>query len=225
MLPIVLATANPHKVDELRAIFAAAGIDVIGLNDLPPECIPASGLREPEETGRTFEENATIKALSYAKQTGRVCLADDSGIEIDALALADGTPRPGVISSHYCTDGRETGMSRAERDAANNARVLRELEGVPEAKRAARFVCVMVVAQPETGTSAAKVLATSRGTFEGRIGIPPRVPAGTNGFGYDPLFLVAPEFVRTGAELVSDEKNRLSHRARAAQMMLQQLRT
>lgn len=224
MVPIVLATANPHKVDELRAIFAAAGIDVIGLNDLPPDSLPEGGLREPEETGRTFEENATIKAVSYAQQTGRVCLADDSGIEIDALAMADGTPRPGVISSHYSTDGRETGMSRAERDAANNARVLRELEGVREEDRTSRFVCVMVVAGPASGSTPAKILATSRGTFEGRIGVPPRVPAGGNGFGYDPLFLVAPEFERTGAELASEEKNRMSHRARAAQLMLQQLR-
>ncbi len=246
MPPIVLATANPHKVDELRAIFAAAGISVIGLNDLPPECVPPGGLREPEETGSTFQENATIKALSYAAQTGRVCLADDSGIEIDALALPDGTPRPGVISSHYSTDGRETGQSRAERDPANNARVLRELDGVPPERRTARFVCVMALAGPvqdlfpeeftETHLKDAKkvwkhvasdacptrcrVLATSRGTFEGRIGTPPRVPAGSNGFGYDPLFLVAPDFARTGAELPSEEKNRLSHRARAAEAMI-----
>lgn len=217
MTPIVLATANPHKVEEICAIFGAAGISVIGLNDLPADSVPRGGLREPEETGATFQANATIKALSYAAQTGRTCLADDSGIEIDALALADGTPRPGVISSHYSTDGRETGLSRAERDAANNARVLRELEGLPPARRAARFVCVMALASP------ARILATSRGTFEGRIGIPPRVPAGEHGFGYDPLFLVAPDFSRTGAELPSDEKNRLSHRARAAAAMIGQL--
>jgi len=251
MPPIVLATANPHKVDELRAIFDAAGIEVIGLNDLPPECIPPGGLREPDETGRTFEENATIKAVSYAAQTGRMCLADDSGIEIDALAFRDGTPRPGVISSHYCTDGRETGMTRAERDAANNARVLRELEGVPAELRTARFVCVMVVAKPgqsrstegtERDTEIAKsggernayptgcptgcrVIATSRGTFEGRIGVPPRVPGGTNGFGYGPLFLVGPDFSRTRAELASEEKNRLSHRAKAARQLVAHLRT
>lgn len=217
MEPIVLATANPHKVGELRAIFAAAGISVIGLNDLPPDELPPGGLREPEETGTTFQANATIKALSYAAQTGRACLADDSGIEIDALALPDGTPRPGVISSHYSTDGRETGLTRAQRDAANNARVLRELEGLPPDRRAARFVCVMVLANPE------RVIATSRGTFEGRIGTPPRVPAGANGFGYDPLFLVAPDFARTGAELSSDQKNQLSHRARAAAAMIEQL--
>lgn len=222
--PIVLATANPHKVQELRAIFAAAGVEVFGLNELPVESLLPGGLREPEETGRTFEENATIKAMSYAAQTGRMCLADDSGIEIDALALADGRPRPGVISSHYSTDGRETGISRAERDAANNARVLRELEGVPPEMRTARFVCVMVLAQPGGRSAPSSVLATSRGTFEGRIGIPPRVPSGSNGFGYDPLFLVAPEYARTGAELTSEEKNRSSHRARAASQMVTLLR-
>jgi non-canonical purine NTP pyrophosphatase (RdgB/HAM1 family) len=114
-------------------------------------------------------------------------------------------------------------MNRAERDAANNARVLRELERVPEAKRAARFVCVMVVARPASASSPAQVLATSHGIFGGRIGIPPRVPAGGNGFGYDPLFLVAPDFARTGAELTSDEKNSFSHRANAEKAMVQHL--
>ena len=221
MEPIVLATGNPHKVEELRAIFAAAGVGVVGLKDLGGQ------FEEPHEHGKTFEENASIKALSYARQTGRVCLADDSGLEIDALG-----GRPGVISSHYASDGRETGASRAERDAANNARVLRELEGVPIAKRAARFVCVMVVARPEgryaedaeTNGRKARVLAVARGTLEGRIGIPPRVPRGENGFGYDPLFLVAPEFAQTGAELATTAKNRLSHRAKAAAKMAEQLR-
>lgn len=202
MGPIVLATANPHKVDELRAIFGGAGVAVVGLRDLPDH----DRFREPEEHGRTFEQNATIKALSYAMQTGRVCLADDSGLEVDALG-----GRPGVVSSHYSTDGHETGLTRAQRDAANNARVLRELEGVPLDRRAARFVCVMVLASP------GRVMATARGTFEGRIGIPPAVPRGDHGFGYDPLFLVAES--RTSAELPSDEKNRLSHRGAAARAM------
>jgi len=211
---LVIATGNPHKVDELRAILGGAGnanLRVLGLGDLPNH----AALVEPEETGTTFEANARIKALSYARQTGRVCLADDSGIEIDALRLADpvphGTTRPGVISSHYCTDGREAGMTRVERDRANNARVLRELEGVEPERRAARFVCCMCVADPG-GT----LLHETRGTFEGRIGVPPRVPAGENGFGYDPLFLIGPEFERTGAELGSDAKNGVSHRGLAA---------
>ena len=215
MPPLVIATGNPHKVDELRAIFAAEGIEVVGLKDLPG----SDRFTEPHESGSTFEENAAIKARSYAAQTGRVCLADDSGLEIDALSPPAAPARPGVISSHYSTDGRETGLSRAQRDAANNERVLRELEGVPPERRTARFVCVMCVAAP-----GGEIIATSRGTFEGRIGVPPRVPAGGNGFGYDPLFLVAPEFVRTSAELPSAEKNRLSHRAAAAREMSQHLK-
>jgi non-canonical purine NTP pyrophosphatase (RdgB/HAM1 family) len=225
---IVLATGNPHKVAELRDILAGAGVPVLALTDLPEH----ARLHEPEEPGQTFRDNARIKALSYAEQiaklpatraalpAGAVVIADDSGIEIDALALADGTPRPGVISSHYCTDGREVGMSRAERDAANNARVLRELTGVTTDRRGARFVCCMCVASvPEHGSGKQpEVRHESRGTMEGRIGEPPRVPSGGNGFGYDPLFLVRAEpfgFERTGAELLSAEKNGLSHRGAA----------
>lgn len=137
--PIVIATANPHKVEELRAIFAGSGIPAAGLGDLPGR----DRFIEPAETGRSFEENATIKAESYAAQTGLPCLADDSGLEVDALGGA-----PGVISSHYSTDGRETGMGRAARDDANNARLLRELEGVPWLERTGRFVCVMALARP-----------------------------------------------------------------------------
>ncbi len=209
--PIVLATGNAHKVEEMRAILAPLGIPLLGLNDLRAQ--GEGPFPEPAETGGTFEANASIKALAYARATGRLCLADDSGLEIDALA-----GRPGVISSHYATDGRETGLSRADRDAANNARVLRELEGVPPRDRAARFVCVMLLASPDGE------LARARGTFEGRIGVPGPaqeggVPRGDNGFGYDPLFLVGPEFRRTSAELSSEEKNALSHRGHAARAM------
>lgn len=143
MLEIVVATSNPHKVEEIGAALELEGLSNLRLLSLA-DCVagtPGLVLHEPEEVGTTFEENATIKALSYAQQTGRVCLADDSGLEIDALG-----GRPGVISSHYCTDGREAGMSREERDAKNNARVMREMAGVEEARRGARFVCVMVVA-------------------------------------------------------------------------------
>ncbi|MDP1661759.1 MAG: non-canonical purine NTP pyrophosphatase [Phycisphaerales bacterium] len=208
-IEVVLATGNPHKVDELRAIFAAsnAGVRVVGLSDLPGHPFP-----EPQETGTTFEQNAAIKALAYANATGRLCLADDSGLEIDALS-----GRPGVISSHYCTDGREESMDRQTRDAANNARVLKELDGVPPQLRTARFVCVMALARPGL------LIARSRGTFEGRVGIPPAVPAGANGFGYDPLFLAAPEFARTGAQLSPEEKNARSHRAAAARRMAAQI--
>jgi non-canonical purine NTP pyrophosphatase (RdgB/HAM1 family) len=153
-LEIVLATGNPHKVEELAAIFRDLGLENVRLLSLAE----ASGatLHEPEETGATFEQNATIKAMSYAEQTGMLCLADDSGIEIDALG-----GKPGVISSHYCTEGQERGMSRAERDAANNARVMREMEGVPVERRTARFVCVMAFASPSTQTSGTGILPVS----------------------------------------------------------------
>lgn len=218
---IVLATSNPHKIEELRHIFATeslADIELVGLQDIsgtPPE---------PAETGATFVENATIKAREYAAWAGVMCLADDSGIEIDALG-----GRPGVISSHFATDGRETGVTREERDAANNARVMRELQGVPVENRAARFVCTMVLAQPDTSasgraTKAGRVLHIATGHFEGRIGEPGMVPRGANGFGYDPLFLVPPQFTRSAAELPASEKNRLSHRGHAARAMAAFLR-
>ncbi len=136
-MPLLLATANPHKVEEMQTIFATLLPDLrlLSLADLPGGPPP-----EPAETGTTFEQNATIKARAYAAASGMPCLADDSGLEIDALQ-----GRPGVISSHYCTDGQETGMTRAQRDQANNERVLRELEGVPPENRTARFVCTMAL--------------------------------------------------------------------------------
>lgn len=204
-MPIVLATANPHKVAELRHIFAGVGIEVQGLN----EASSGRALEEPKETGATFDENAAIKARAYAAKLGKMCVADDSGLEIDALQGA-----PGVISSHYSTDGLETGLPRAARDKANNERVLRELHRVPEHRRTARFVCVMCLAAPN-----GEILATTRGSFEGRIGLPGEVPRGAHGFGYDPVFLVAPDFMRTSAELSPEEKNERSHRGMAARAM------
>lgn len=212
MTHVVLATSNPHKIDELRDIFAhmgLRGIQLLGLTDLP-----GPTPHEPEETGTTFEQNAAIKAVSYATQLNRLCLADDSGLEIDALH-----GKPGVISSHYCTDGREVGMPRAQRDQANNERVLRELHIVPALQRTARFVCVMCLAD-----ASGRVLASTRGTFEGRIGLPGGVPRGTHGFGYDPLFLLPAPDQRSSAELPPEEKNRLSHRAAAARLMGEHLR-
>lgn len=396
---LVIATGNPHKVSELRAILGGLGLRVVGLGDL--EIAGEGPFVEPEETGETFEANATIKALSYARQTGRVCLADDSGLEIDAL---DG--RPGVISSHYCTDGAEKGMGREERDRLNNERVMREMEGVVE--RSARFVCVMVLGgvgskhsespSPSSGVAgvppavgrtkrkdlphwdlgskdyhvtfrvidgelspperqlvlnaclhfdqdrwnlfaacvmpdhvhvflrpfeghslasvmhsiksytsheinrlrgssgqvwmndyhdwlsrggehgerikqyivdnpveagiceswvdypysylyqrgakvdreshcgrdarhpgdnegSATVMAMTRGEFAGRIGLAGEVPRGESGFGYDPLFLVGPEFARTSAEMGNDEKNAVSHRGKASREMAGRLRS
>ncbi|GJQ29228.1 MAG: non-canonical purine NTP pyrophosphatase [Phycisphaerae bacterium] len=212
MPEIVVATGNPHKVEEIRAIFArerVEGVRLVGLDE-----VPGGPFGEPEETGKTFEDNATIKAMTYAKATGRLCLADDSGLEVDALG-----GRPGVISSHYCTDGYASELSREDRDRRNNERVLRELDGVVFGRRAARFVCVMVLAHPARGR-----LKTTRGVFEGRIGEPGEVPRGANGFGYDPLFLLPPDFARTSAEMTADEKNAKSHRGAAAKAMAAWLR-
>jgi len=206
--PIVIATGNPKKIEEIRAVLAPIGVEVVGLSDLP------GPFEEPVEGKDSFLENATLKAVSYARQTGRICLADDSGLEVDALGGA-----PGVISSHYATDGEETGLTREQRDSANNAKLLADLEGVAPEDRTARFVCTMVLANAD-GT----VLATVRGAFEGRIGLPGDVPRGDHGFGYDPLVLMEPDFQRTGAELTPEEKNARSHRGEAARRMAAEIR-
>lgn len=194
-MQLLFATSNPHKLDEVRAVLRPVGIDVIGLDqldDLPPE---------PVEDAETFAGNARIKAVAYANATGRPCLADDSGLEVDALNGA-----PGVISARYAgADG-----PRAERDAANNAKLLAELDGVPPDGRTARFVCCMCLVD-----AGGNVLAETRGTFDGRIGHEPR---GESGFGYDPL-LELPELGRTVAELSAGEKNERSHRGQAARAM------
>jgi XTP/dITP diphosphohydrolase len=197
---ILFASSNPHKVREVRAILGECGVEVRGL-DAGERALP-----EPVEDAPDFAGNARIKAVYYARKTGQHCLADDSGLEVDALRGA-----PGVLSARYA--GADGG--REERDRANNARLLRELEGVPKGKRTARFVCAMCLAGPR-----GDVLAETQGAVEGRIGFEPR---GENGFGYDPLF-VLPEVGCTSAELPPEEKNALSHRGRAARTMAQRLR-
>ena len=200
-IEILLASSNPHKVEEIRAVLAPLGIHVIGLDAL--ETRPT----EPVEDGETFADNARIKAVQYAQQTGRICLADDSGLEVDAL---DG--RPGVYSARYAgVDG-----SRDQRDTANNQKLLDELKSVPDNSRTARFVCAMCLADPQ-----GNVLAETRGTFEGSI---TRQPRGKNGFGYDPL-LQLPDDPRTSAELAPEEKNARSHRGEATRRMAEQIKT
>lgn len=188
---LLVATTNPHKLDEIGAILEPLGLQVVGLDTLSGE-VP-----EPVEDADTFEGNAQIKAIAFAKAAGRVCLADDSGLAVDAL---DGAP--GVHSARYAgADGQ-----RDDRDTANNAKLLAALEDVAEKDRSARFVCAMCIADPD-----GNVLATSRGEMPGRIA---REPAGTSGFGYDPLLVVADG--RTSAELSPEEKNAISHRGEAA---------
>lgn len=197
---VLFATSNPHKIDEVRDILGPIGIEVAGLDSISPQ--PP----EPVEDGTTFEANARIKAIAYAQATGQTCLADDSGLEVDALG-----GRPGVHSARYAG----TGSTRAERDAANNAKLLRELQHVPDAQRAARFVCAMCLADP-TG----RILAESRGEFPGVIAHQPR---GSNGFGYDPL-LHLPDRGYSSAELAPQEKNARSHRGAAARKIAAILR-
>ncbi|MGB9722338.1 MAG: RdgB/HAM1 family non-canonical purine NTP pyrophosphatase [Chloroflexia bacterium] len=181
---LLLASANPDKVREYRAL----------LGDLPLELVtPAEiGLEgEVEESGDTYEENARRKALTLARGSGLITLADDSGLEVDALGGAPG-PR-----SHRYHAGSDTERYRF---------LLRQLEGLPPERRTARFRCVIAIATP------AGEVHTVEGLCPGRIADAPR---GEGGFGYDPIFLL-PELGRTMAELSPEEKNRLSHRARAA---------
>ena len=197
MQKLVIATSNPHKVDEISAVLGQLGVRCapLGRTDIP----------EPVEDGATFEENARIKAVAYARALGARVLADDSGLEVDALGGA-----PGVHSARYAG----LGVTRAERDAANNARLLEELQGVPDSARAARFVCVLCIAD-----ASGVIHAETRGHFEGRIGHRPR---GSNGFGYDPLLVLADG--RTSAELTETEKNARSHRGEALRALSKLLR-
>lgn len=236
---ILLATSNPHKLQEIRDVFAGCGREAT-LEGERPESVELRSLMdlnlsipEPHEDQPTFDGNAILKARHYAKTAGLMCLAEDSGLEVDALGGA-----PGVHSARYA-GVREGG--RATIDPANNLRLLRELGDLPRERRTARFICTMaLVAPPQAARGLAHtdyrakpsdILILVRGSVEGRILGPgdkgyaldnPR-GRGTNGFGYDPLFLI-PELNRTTAELTATEKNAISHRGRAARMIWRQLR-
>lgn len=190
---IVVATGNPGKLAELERI----------LEGLPVELVPmaALGLDSPVEDGDTFEANALIKARAAARASGLPALADDSGLQVDALGGA-----PGVRSARYAEDAEH---SDGGGDRANNRRLIRELQGVPETERAARFVCVAALVAPDGREW------TERGAMEGRIVDEPR---GTAGFGYDPHFVAVGE-TRTNAELSSTEKDARSHRGAAFRAM------
>lgn len=194
MHELILATSNKKKVEEMRPMLAPLGISVRPLKDFPDAI-------DVEETGETFLENARLKAVEQAVRLGRWCLAEDSGLAIDAL---DGGP--GVYSARFAGEPCD--------DDANNQLVLERLSGVPESRRGGGYVCQMVLADP-----AGEVRAESRGTCRGRIATELR---GTGGFGYDPLFLI-PEYHKTFGELGMAVKAALSHRARAARQLLPQL--
>jgi XTP/dITP diphosphohydrolase len=195
MKRIVLASNNPGKLREIAALFAPLGIEVIPQARL--------GIGEAEEPHDTFVENALAKARHASRASGLPALADDSGLCVDALGGA-----PGVHSAYYA--GREG--SREERDARNNAKLLASLGD----ERKAHYRCVMALVH---GADDPEPLV-AEGTWQGEIA---RVPRGANGFGYDPLFLLPGRGV-TAAELPPEEKNRVSHRGRAAARLLAALR-
>jgi XTP/dITP diphosphohydrolase len=188
---VVLATRNPGKLREIRAI----------LEGFPAEFATAdeAGAPEIEETGTTFSENARLKAEGIAAATGTWAIADDSGLEVPALG-----GEPGVRSARYSVEGT---------DAANNERLLAEIERRGLDRPAARFVCVIVLATPEG------VLHEVRGEVEGEIVPGPR---GSGGFGYDPVFF-CPELGKTFGESTPEEKAGVSHRGRALRMLRERL--
>jgi XTP/dITP diphosphohydrolase len=190
MKKIVIATENKGKIKEFQEMFASKGIEVQSLLDL-------SFPGEIEETGSTFEENAIIKAQALADYYKQTVIADDSGLEIDALG-----GEPGIYSARYA--------GASKNDQANIEKVLHKLEGVPDEKRSARFVCAIAVVTPNEEP------VTFRGTCEGVIA---QEQSGTNGFGYDPIFYL-PEYQKTMAQLASDEKNKISHRAHAIKQLM-----
>ncbi len=197
---LLIATHSAHKLAELRDLLQMERGELVSLDDL--------GIADdPEETGRTFETNARIKARFGARRTGLPTLADDSGLEVDAL---DGGP--GVRTRRYA--------GPAASDADNNAKLLVALDGLPPDRRGARYVCVLAVALPRPGARPgdAVPIRSVRGTTRGRIALAPR---GTGGFGYDPIFEPAgePSGGRTFGLWTAAEKHAVSHRGRAARRM------
>ncbi|GAB5412694.1 MAG: XTP/dITP diphosphatase [Congregibacter sp.] len=190
---LVIASGNRGKLAEFQRLFSALPVQLHMQSDL--KVVPA------EETGETFVENAILKARAAASQTGMAALADDSGLEVDALMGA-----PGVRSARYASSGE---------DRDNVAKLLNALEGVPDNQRSARFHCVLVIMRHAEDP----VPLIAQGRWEGRI---LKAPQGDGGFGYDPVFFVPTHGV-SAAELGSQEKNTISHRGIATAQMLQQL--
>lgn len=190
---LVLATHNAHKVDELQQMLSGFPVEVCSMLDFP-------GIPEPDETGSTFLENATIKAKAAAVFTGLAALADDSGICIDAL---DGAP--GIFSARWAGAG-----SSAEDWIRKTLDLLKD---TPDDQRTCRYVCALSLTD-----AAGDVIAVSEGTMEGRIA---HSPSGHGGFGYDPIFLVVPNYEITAAELSSEEKHAISHRGVALRNLLE----
>lgn len=185
MLEIVISSRNNEKKRELKTLLKDLEIKVLDLNDFP-------AAPKVEEKGKTFEENAAAKAFKIAKFTKRLVLADDSGLEVEALGGS-----PGVYSARFA--GKNATYE------ANNRKLLKLLEGLPKSKRKAMFVCVIAIADKD------KLLGLARGECSGWITFEPK---GKNGFGYDPIFC-SPKHSKTFAQLNPNEKNAISHRGRA----------
>ena len=193
MKRLIFATGNQNKMREIREILADLPVEILSMKEAGIEA-------DIVEDGKTFEENAIIKAKTIMELTGELVLADDSGLEIDYL-----NKEPGIYSARYM--GEDTSYH------IKNASLIQRLEGVPDEKRTARFVCAVAAAFPD-GT-----IKTVRGTMEGRIGYEEK---GANGFGYDPIFYL-PEYGCTSAELAMEEKNKISHRGKALQAIRTEL--
>ena len=190
---IIFATKNPGKMEEIRMILGDLKLPILSMKEAGIDL-------DIVEDGTTFEENAVIKAKAVAKQADAIVLADDSGLEIDAL-----NKEPGIYSARYM--GEDTSYE------IKNQNLIDRLEGVPDEKRTARFVCAIAAAFPD-----GRVI-TSYGTIEGMIGYESR---GNGGFGYDPIFYL-PEYGCSPAELTPEKKNELSHRGKALRAMKEQL--
>jgi XTP/dITP diphosphohydrolase len=190
MINLVIATSNQHKLKEFKALLTDYQVTFLSLKDFPhiPEIV---------EDGKSFRENALKKATVVARATGKLTIADDSGLEVEALG-----GRPGVYSARFAGDGAG--------DAENNARLLQELKGVPPGRRGACFKCVLGIATPQGET--AYVEGECRGVIIDEL-------RGHHGFGYDPVFLV-PEYNQTFSEMPPEHKNSISHRSRALRKLL-----
>ena len=194
MRRIIFATGNQGKLKEIKEILKDLDAEVVSMKE-------AGITAEIVEDGKTFEENAVIKAKTICELTGEIALADDSGLEIDYL-----NKEPGVYSARYM--GEDTSYH------IKNNNLIKRLEGVEDEKRTARFVCAVAAAFPDGRVK------TVRGTMEGRIGYK---ESGENGFGYDPIFYL-PEYGCTSAEISMEEKNKISHRGKALRAIKEELK-
>ena len=193
MEKLIFATGNENKMKEIRMILGDLDYEILSMKEAGIEV-------DIVEDGKTFEENAIIKATAICEIAGCVVLADDSGLEVDYM-----DKQPGIMSARWM--GEDTSYR------IKNQKIIDNLAGVPDEKRTARFVCAIAAAFPDGR------VVTKRGTIEGRIGYEER---GENGFGYDPIFYL-PEYGKTTAELSPEEKNKISHRGKALELIKQEI--